>query len=301
MRVDVRSRDEAPRRSPRRGGSALARLRKSPRVYFARSVDRQRHPADGGGRGDRGHQRRPAAFVRSASANRCGTRCRGTARPRGQRLLRQPQYLGRLCRKHRPNGGYGGRENAQRVWHARAQRYRHHVVADVECHAGNQSERQDGASVGVQRRASHARLGFAFHSGAAVMSETSKRRNVQTSKGARRRPLARPGALDVGDRFGCLDVWTFRRLHSRGLTLLELLLAMTITVMIGAGMVAMLGAVNSGVGDRRDTRLTMMRAAAARSRITDYLGPSRCVLAISGANLTLWLADTRKSGTVHAT
>ena len=133
------------------------------------------------------------------------------------------------------------------------------------------------------------------------MSETSKRRNVQTSKGARRRPLARPGALDVGDRFGCLDVWTFRRLHSRGLTLLELLLAMTITVMIGAGMVAMLGAVNSGVGDRRDTRLTMMRAAAARSRITDYLGPSRCVLAISGANLTLWLADTRKSGTVHAT
>jgi type II secretory pathway pseudopilin PulG len=89
--------------------------------------------------------------------------------------------------------------------------------------------------------------------------------------------------------------------HRRGLTLLELLLSTAITVLVGAAIVAMLGAVNSGVGTRHDMRTVMARAAAARTRVDAYLAASRCVLALSGSNLTIWLDDNRKSDTVHAT
>lgn len=89
--------------------------------------------------------------------------------------------------------------------------------------------------------------------------------------------------------------------HRGGLTLLELLLATSITVMVGAAIVAMLGAVNAGVGSRRDTRSVMVRAGAARARLVAYVAPARCVLAVNGATLTLWLDDTRTSDTVHAT
>jgi hypothetical protein len=95
-----------------------------------------------------------------------------------------------------------------------------------------------------------------------------------------------------------------RRSHSvearRGLTLLELLLAATITAMVGAAIAAMLGAVSAGVGTRRDTRSVMVHAAAARTRLCAYIAPARCILAASGGNLTVWFDDSRTSGTVHA-
>jgi hypothetical protein len=85
-----------------------------------------------------------------------------------------------------------------------------------------------------------------------------------------------------------------------GLTLLELLLAATITAMVGAAIAAMLGAVSAGVGTRRDTRSVMVHAASARTRLCAYIAPARCILAVSGGNLTVWLDDNRSSGTVHA-
>ncbi|MCI0631388.1 MAG: hypothetical protein L0Y44_12130 [Phycisphaerales bacterium] len=88
---------------------------------------------------------------------------------------------------------------------------------------------------------------------------------------------------------------------ARGLSLVELMLAMTITVMVSGAIAGMLGAVTSGVGTRRDTRAVMILANAAQSRLSAYIAPARCLLAADGANLTLWLTDARESGTVHAT
>ena len=87
----------------------------------------------------------------------------------------------------------------------------------------------------------------------------------------------------------------------RGLSLLELLLAMSITAMVAAAITAMLGAVSAGVSTRRDSRANMVLANAAQSRLSAYIAPARCVLAHSGSDLTLWLHDSRESGGVHAT
>lgn len=82
---------------------------------------------------------------------------------------------------------------------------------------------------------------------------------------------------------------------------MELLLAMIITAMVAGAIAGMLGAVSSGLGTKKDDREVMVLAHAAQCRISAYLATSRCVLAQSGSNLTLWLNDSRESGTVHAT
>ncbi len=92
------------------------------------------------------------------------------------------------------------------------------------------------------------------------------------------------------------------KIHNRhALTLLELLLAMVITVLVAAAIAGMLGAVSAGVGCRKDNRAVMVLAHAGQSRLSAYFGTARCVLAHSGSNITLWLNDARESGTVHAT
>ncbi len=87
---------------------------------------------------------------------------------------------------------------------------------------------------------------------------------------------------------------------SRGLSLLELLLAMSITIMVAAAITAMLGAVTTGVGNRRDSRAVMVRAHAAQSRLSAYIAPARCILGVYGQDIALWLNDDREGGTVHA-
>lgn len=86
----------------------------------------------------------------------------------------------------------------------------------------------------------------------------------------------------------------------RGLTLLELLLAISITAMVAAAITGMMSVVSAGVGTRRDARDVMIRAHTAQIRLEGYLLPARCVLRASGGNLTLWLHDARESQTVHA-
>ena len=83
------------------------------------------------------------------------------------------------------------------------------------------------------------------------------------------------------------------------MTLVELLLSLSTTGMVGAAIVAMLGAVSTGTGSRHDNRSAMVQAAAARSRLGSYIAPARCVLGVSGPNMTAWLEDSRESGTVH--
>ena len=87
----------------------------------------------------------------------------------------------------------------------------------------------------------------------------------------------------------------------RGLSLLEMLLALSITALIAAGISSMISAVTSGVGSRRDIRTTMVRANAAQTRLAAYIVPCRSMLASNGSNLVLWLNDSRESDSVHAT
>ena len=85
----------------------------------------------------------------------------------------------------------------------------------------------------------------------------------------------------------------------RGLTLVEMMLALSITVMIAGAIASMMAAVSRGVGAKRDTRSVMVRANAAQARLASYLAPSRAVLASDDDMLVVWFNDQRKSNTIH--
>lgn len=96
----------------------------------------------------------------------------------------------------------------------------------------------------------------------------------------------------------CFDMRTPSQ--RRGLTLIELMLALTITVMISGAVAAMLAAVASGVDARQDQRSVILRAGAAQARLSSYIVPSRAVLNASPHTLVLWANDNRPGGTIHA-
>ena len=87
----------------------------------------------------------------------------------------------------------------------------------------------------------------------------------------------------------------------RGLTLVEMMLALAITVMIAGAIASMMAAAAQGVGAKRDTRSVMIRASAAQTRLSGYLLPARCILAHQSGELVIWYRDERPGDTVHAT
>jgi len=87
----------------------------------------------------------------------------------------------------------------------------------------------------------------------------------------------------------------------RGLSLIELMLSLTITVMVAGAIASMLAAVSAGVGVRRDLRAVMVRASAAFGRLAAYVAPARCILGVEPDGMALWLHDQRTSDTVHGT
>lgn len=93
-----------------------------------------------------------------------------------------------------------------------------------------------------------------------------------------------------------------RRTTRRGLSLLELILATTVTAMIATAIAGMLTAVSTGVGSRRDGRTAMVRTNAANTRLGSYVTPARCILAVyPDSGIVLWQDDSRESDSVHAT
>ncbi len=87
----------------------------------------------------------------------------------------------------------------------------------------------------------------------------------------------------------------------RGLTFIELVLALAITAMVAAAIAAMIGAVTSGEMSRRDNRGTIIRTYAAKTRLSAYLARCRSVLEVGSIDAVVWLNDWRGGGTVHAT
>lgn len=85
----------------------------------------------------------------------------------------------------------------------------------------------------------------------------------------------------------------------RGLSMLELMIALAVTALIGAATVGMLNAVSVGVDTRHDFRSVTIRSHHAQSRLAAYIAPSRCILHRDDNSLVLWFDDSRKSETVH--
>lgn len=89
----------------------------------------------------------------------------------------------------------------------------------------------------------------------------------------------------------------------RGLTLLELMIALIVTAIISGAIASMMSAVSIGVRTRRDSRRTIIASAGAAQRLAAYVSPSRAILDANSSSsiITLWAHDDRASETVHAT
>ncbi len=83
--------------------------------------------------------------------------------------------------------------------------------------------------------------------------------------------------------------------------MVELMLAMSITAVMGVALTAMLSAISAGMDARHDTRTHLLQANAAQIRLAAYIKPSLAILDSDGSDVVLWFDDSRRSGTVHAT
>ena len=91
-----------------------------------------------------------------------------------------------------------------------------------------------------------------------------------------------------------------RTTSRRGLTLVELLLAISITVILGTAVATVLTAAARSMTVSRNTQSAVQRAHALQSRFRAYTDPAMCLLDYrAGEGIALWLedpnADTRVS------
>lgn len=77
-----------------------------------------------------------------------------------------------------------------------------------------------------------------------------------------------------------------------GLTILELLLALAITGIIGSAVAAMLTATAVGTGDRGNARSLVVRQKTLDARLSAACRSSKAILAFGSNYLVLWMADT---------
>lgn len=87
----------------------------------------------------------------------------------------------------------------------------------------------------------------------------------------------------------------------RGLTLAELIMALAITAIVGAGVVAMTDAVGTALDSGRLERERTIASATASTRLSSIIAPSSCSLEISSDLTVLWRGDSRRDGNVQAT
>lgn len=89
-------------------------------------------------------------------------------------------------------------------------------------------------------------------------------------------------------------------MNRRGLSLLEMIIAIGITAVIGAAIASMMAAATNSLISKDDGRQTSIRLAITQVRLGAYIAPSRCIVDKSNTHITLWLEDSRESNTVHA-
>lgn len=93
--------------------------------------------------------------------------------------------------------------------------------------------------------------------------------------------------------------WVHR---AAGLTLVELLIAVAITAIVGAALLTLLHAVAHATETDVHTREVVIRSHAIDSRVSLYTDVSLALLDIrsDGNGFALWLSDSSESGSVHA-
>lgn len=89
----------------------------------------------------------------------------------------------------------------------------------------------------------------------------------------------------------------------RGLTMVELLLALAVTALVGLGTASMLMMVGQASQADREGRSVVMRAHAVQARLRAYLDPALCVLQQDAAKnaVAVWLSDPSAPGMVNLT
>jgi prepilin-type N-terminal cleavage/methylation domain-containing protein len=87
----------------------------------------------------------------------------------------------------------------------------------------------------------------------------------------------------------------------KGVTLIELLLAIAITAMIALGVASMMTTVSTVSETDREARSALLRSLAVREALRAYVEESLCVLQVSDDNLTIavWLEDDLGPGLVN--
>jgi prepilin-type N-terminal cleavage/methylation domain-containing protein len=92
----------------------------------------------------------------------------------------------------------------------------------------------------------------------------------------------------------------FRATSRRGLTLLELLIAITITSITGLAVAVVTTSVARGMTSMNVMRSALQRAHAAHARLAAYIDPALCVLTHDPDNgFAVWLHDDRPGGRVN--
>ena len=77
-------------------------------------------------------------------------------------------------------------------------------------------------------------------------------------------------------------------------------MAMSITVLVGAGIVAMMESIGRVLDDGRSQRAETIASATAASRLSSVVAPSSCALELSSELVTLWSGDIRRDGAIQA-
>lgn len=82
----------------------------------------------------------------------------------------------------------------------------------------------------------------------------------------------------------------------RGLTLVELLLAITITAIISVAIASMMFAISSGTSSQTDMRSLLLRQRLSAARLTALVRSSGMVLATGSNYMVLWTNDADSNG-----
>ena len=92
-----------------------------------------------------------------------------------------------------------------------------------------------------------------------------------------------------------------KRRMTRGMTLLEVMLAIAVMSMVGLGTAGMMSALTTGMVDQHDTRSSMLRAGLSQARLSSYVSRCRCLLDLETTRLVLWLEDADGDDAIDAT
>jgi len=85
------------------------------------------------------------------------------------------------------------------------------------------------------------------------------------------------------------------------MTLLEVLLAIGVMSMVGAGVTSMMSALSDGMAQQHDMRSSMLRASLAQARLSSYLTRARCLLDLEPERLVMWLEDADGDDVIDGT